>query len=128
MNTVAIRPTLDSRTRLLALLELWTRVAETRWLAYLVFLAVYLPPTVILAENKLLWDDEFFTLYLSKAGSWSELVRAMSTGADQHPPSFYYLTHLVTSVLGPTNVTFDCSRSAVSRFCASASTRSPGVC
>ena len=59
----------------------------------------------MLARNKLIWDDEFFTLYLSKTASWSVLWSALSTGADQHPPSFYYLTHLILNLAGTTHLT-----------------------
>jgi hypothetical protein len=88
-----------------ALLALWARVANSRPLAYLVFAAIYMPPSLILAHHKLLWDDEFFTLYLSTTKNWSELMRALATGADQHPPSFYYLTHLIFGALGVSNLT-----------------------
>jgi hypothetical protein len=69
-----------------------------------VFTAVYLPVTIWLAAHKLFWDDEFFTLYIS-AGKWPAILDALRTGADQHPPSFYFLTHLITSLLGATHVT-----------------------
>jgi hypothetical protein len=104
MSTIAIgRPTKFPKFEMLA--TLWSRVASSRLLAYAVFLALYLPAMTFLAQHKLLWDDEFFTLYLSNAGSWSELVRAMATGADQHPPSFYWATHLLATVFGASNIT-----------------------
>src|SRR5262249_21065965 len=53
----------------------------------------------------LFWDDEFFTLYLSTTRTWSDLIAALSTGADQHPPSFYWLTHLVVGAFGISSVT-----------------------
>jgi hypothetical protein len=83
----------------------WSSWADSRGLAYLVFAVAYIIPNVILARQKLIWDDEFFTLYLSKAASWNDLWKALSTGADQHPPSFYYLTHLIFKVFGTSNVT-----------------------
>ncbi|HEY2645691.1 MAG TPA: glycosyltransferase family 39 protein [Candidatus Acidoferrales bacterium] len=82
----------------------WSSWTESRAIVYLVFAAAYIVPNVMLAHQKLLWDDEFFTLYLSKTASWSDLWRALSTGADQHPPSFYYLTHLIMKYAGTTNV------------------------
>src|SRR3954470_24298259 len=88
-----------------ALLSVWLRVVNSRLLAYLVFTVMYIPLTMLLANHKLLWDDEFFTLYLSTTHNWSELISAMSTGADQHPPSFYYLSHLISIIFGSTNVT-----------------------
>jgi hypothetical protein len=50
------------------------------------------------------WEDELFTLYIS-AGKWSAILDALKTGADQHPPSFYFLTHLITSLFGATHLT-----------------------
>jgi hypothetical protein len=82
----------------------WSAWAESRTVAYVFFAAVYIVPNIVLARQKLLWNDEFFTLYLSRTASWGELWRALSTGADQHPPSFYYLTHLILKLFGTTHV------------------------
>jgi hypothetical protein len=81
------------------------RCADSRAVAYAFFAIAYIIPNIWLARHKLIWDDEFFTLYLSKTASWSDLWRALSTGADQHPPSFYYLTHLIFKVVGTTHLT-----------------------
>ena len=80
------------------------RAAASRGLVWTLFTMLYLVPTLYLAHRKLLWDDEFFTLYLSRVSSWHELLRALSTGADQHPPSFYYLTHCLLEFFGTHNV------------------------
>ena len=55
-----------------------------------VLAVVYLIATVKLAGVKLLWTDEFFTLYLSRLAP-GELWRALLTGGDQHPPPFFLL-------------------------------------
>jgi hypothetical protein len=83
----------------------WSRWAESRSIAYIFFAALYILPSMVLARQKLIWDDEFFTLYLSKIPNWSELWRALSTGADQHPPTFYYLTHLIFRFAGASHLT-----------------------
>jgi len=83
----------------------WSRCANSRVIAYVFFAIAYIIPSVVLARHKLVWVDEFFTLYLSKTASWSDLWRALSTGADQHPPSFYYLTHLILKVAGTSHIT-----------------------
>jgi len=83
----------------------WSRWAESRSIAYIFFAALYIVPNVVLARQKLIWDDEFFTLYLSRIPNWSELWRALSTGADQHPPTFYYLTHLIFKFGGASHLT-----------------------
>jgi hypothetical protein len=87
------------------MLGTWVRVANSRALAWLSFLLIYSGPTLFLAARKPLWDDEFFTLYLSSTGNWSDLWAALLTGADQHPPIFYYATHLIFGALGASNIT-----------------------
>jgi hypothetical protein len=64
------------------------------------FTLIYLLPTLWLSKYKLFWDDEFFTLYLARIPAWKELLRALSTGADQHPPVFYRLTYLSMQIFG----------------------------
>lgn len=98
-DLVIARPWLSSLNRG------WSRCADSRAIAYTFFAFAYIIPNIILARHKLIWDDEFFTLYLSKTASWSELWRALSTGADQHPPSFYYLTHLIFKMAGTSHLT-----------------------
>jgi uncharacterized membrane protein len=83
----------------------WSRCADSRAIAYLFFAIAYTIPNIWLARHKLMWDDEFFTFYLSKTASWGDLWRALSTGADQHPPSFYYLTHVIFKVAGTSHLT-----------------------
>jgi len=110
--TILVSPNRDTdrdRPRLSSLLRLlyaaWLRCADSRAVACVFFAVVYIIPNVFLARHKLMWDDEFFTLYLSKTANWSDLWRALSTGADQHPPSFYYLTHLIFKVAGTSHLT-----------------------
>jgi hypothetical protein len=51
-------------------------------------------------ESKMLWDDEFFTYYISRSPNISQIWSALATGADQHPPFFYLLTHASMRLLG----------------------------
>jgi len=83
----------------------WSRCADSRAIIYILFTFLYSVPNLVLAHRKLMWSDEFFTLYLSKTRNWSELWRALSTGGDQHPPSFYYFTHLIFKLAGTTHIT-----------------------
>src|SRR5450756_1432976 len=71
-DLVIARPWLSSLNRG------WSRCADSRAIAYTFFAFAYIIPNIILARHKLIWDDEFFTLYLSKTASWSELWRALS--------------------------------------------------
>lgn len=87
-----------------ALTERLRRAAASRALVYAAFTVLYLVPTLWLARGKLFWDDEFYTLYLARAG-WRSLLTALATGADQHPPPFYYLTHWVLQFFGMNHIT-----------------------
>ena len=87
-----------------ALTELLRRAAASRAIVYAVFTVIYLVPTLWLAKYKLMWDDEFFTLYLSRGG-WQSILAGLATGADQHPPPFYYLTHLLFQLFGMSHIT-----------------------
>jgi hypothetical protein len=87
-----------------ALTEQLRRAAASRPLVYVLFTVIYLVPTLWLAKYKLMWDDEFFTLYLSRGG-WHALLAGLGTGADQHPPPFYYLTHCLFQLFGMSHVT-----------------------
>lgn len=71
----------------------------------LFFLPIYFILTTLTARNKLLWDDEFFTLYLSHPNTMKGILEGLKTGADQHPPLFYYFTHQITSVFGLSHLT-----------------------
>src|SRR5262245_24841419 len=62
--------------------------------------ALYFVITAVLASRRLLEHDEFFTLNLSRIASYSELWTALLTGADQHPPLFYRLTHASLEAFG----------------------------
>jgi hypothetical protein len=54
---------------------------------------LYVVLTIQLAKRKLIWTDEFFTLYLSRLDP-RELWAALLTGGDQHPPTFYLMHQL----------------------------------
>jgi len=55
---------------------------------------LFFASTIVLAFQKLMWDDEFFSLYISNASDMSSLWAALMTGADQHPPLFYWITRV----------------------------------
>lgn len=60
--------------------------------------ALYLAITIQLAKTKLIWTDEFFTLYLSRL-SMKDLWAALLTGGDQRPPFFYLIHQWVSAAL-----------------------------
>ncbi len=84
--------------------KLASAIENSRIWPLAIFLAIYFPLTAFLASRKLMWDDEFFTLYISRPGSMSEILKALATGADQHPPFFYFLVHQIMAVLGSSHL------------------------
>ncbi len=56
------------------------------------FSLLYLVSTCLLASRKLMWNDELFTLYLSRLPGLSDIWSALATGADQIPPFFHIIT------------------------------------
>src|SRR4026207_1486023 len=53
---------------------------------------VYAVVVFVLCQQKLLWNDELYTLYFARLPQWSALWAALSTGADQIPPTFILIT------------------------------------
>ncbi len=74
-----------------------------RWWAMLLFTALYLPLTLERAAVKPLWEDELFTLAISRQ-TLPEMYRALATGADQHPLPFYVVTHAALATGLPTEI------------------------
>lgn len=91
----------------LAQLEKIAEAFEARgsFLVFAIFVPIYLGITSTIARHKLIWDDEFFTLYLSRPHTMAQMLEGLKTGADQHPPLFYYLIHQVTALFGLSHLT-----------------------
>src|SRR3972149_1994188 len=68
------------------------------------FSIVFLISTCWLASRKLMWNDELFTLYISRLPSVSDIWSALSTGADQTPPFFHIITRASFSLFGVNHV------------------------
>jgi hypothetical protein len=65
---------------------------------------MFLLLTCAIASKRMLWNDELFTLYISRLGSLSDILAVLSTGADQSPPTFYLLTHVLLKLLGESHL------------------------
>lgn len=95
-------------SRFMEALESLARKAERGASAPVVlaaFTLLYLPAALLVASSKLLWDDELYTLFIAKTGSLQGILKALETGADQHPPGFYYLTNLILQIFPLTYIT-----------------------
>jgi len=106
-NVVSLQHAKERVSWTLAQLEKIAESFEARGslLVLAIFLPVYLIVTTTIARQKLIWDDEFFTLYLSRPNTMAQILEGLKTGADQHPPLFYYLIHQITSLLGTSHFT-----------------------
>ncbi len=68
------------------------------------FSMLYLIVTCLLAWEKLLWNDELFTLYISRLFTLNEVWSALLTGAEQLPPFFYVITRTSLALFGVNNI------------------------
>src|ERR1700760_2405656 len=78
---------------------------EQRWpyllaLIILLFLAV----TLVLDAKRPLWNDELFTLYISRQSSLRGVWNALLTGAEQLPIFFFVVVRLFTGLLGNNSI------------------------
>jgi hypothetical protein len=64
------------------------------------FSILYLAVTCLLASYKLLWNDELYTLYISRLSSLSDIWSALLTGAEQLPPFFYMIRRPILTLFG----------------------------
>lgn len=88
-------------------LEIVTEVVRVfcdkrRVLCLVVVSGFYFGIAGLIASWRMLWNDELFTLYIARLSNLSEILAALSTGADQNPPSYYLLTHVFLKLLGET--------------------------
>jgi hypothetical protein len=75
-------------------------------LSALVCTLPYLVIAYLVCEAKMLWDDEFFTVYIARSPTLKDIWTALETGADQHPPFFYILTHFSIRLVGESHLAF----------------------
>ncbi|MBE7542799.1 MAG: glycosyltransferase family 39 protein [Solibacteraceae bacterium] len=62
--------------------------------------AVYFLTCWRISSSRPLWNDEIFTLYLSRYDNWAGLLGWLRMAADQQPPLFYVLTHWSLGLIG----------------------------
>src|SRR5262245_39805939 len=64
------------------------------------FSVIYLAVTCLLASQKMMWNDELYTYYISRLSSMSDIWTALMTGAEQIPPFFYTVTRSSMALFG----------------------------
>jgi Dolichyl-phosphate-mannose-protein mannosyltransferase len=55
---------------------------------------------IVLAARKPLWNDELFTLYISRLPSVGDIWSELETGVEQTPPAFYVVTRASLALFG----------------------------
>ena len=75
--------------------------ARSRWVQPLAWtaLAVGIAGAAGRASQRLLWNDELFTLYTSQLAS-VDIFKALATGLDLHPPAGYFVVKATTLIFG----------------------------
>jgi hypothetical protein len=73
---------------------------HTKLLSIAWFSALYLPATLLIAAARPLWNDEIFTYYIARRPTLAGIWEILTTGVDQIPPVFYWLTRACMSLPG----------------------------
>jgi len=79
--------------------------AAWRWWIVGAVSLLYLVVTCVLAQNKLFWNDELFTVYISRFPTVSDIWAFLATGVEQLPPTFHILTRVVVQLFGEHHLT-----------------------
>ena len=67
---------------------------------------IYLGIVSILASEKLFWNDELYTFYISRLDRLSDVWQALLTGVEQLPPLFFIITRGSTALFGSSGFAF----------------------
>ena len=81
-----------------------TALRVWRWWIVGAVSILYLATTGVLAHYKLFWNDELFTVYISRLPV-SDIWRFLETGVEQVPPTFHALTRIVLGLFGEHHLT-----------------------
>ncbi len=64
------------------------------------FSILYFVVTYLIASQRLMWNDELHTYYITRLPGFSDVWSALLTGAEQLPPFFYVVTRLSVTLFG----------------------------
>ena len=65
---------------------------------------LYLAVTAVLAQRKLMWNDELYTYYMARLPSMSDVWAALMSRGEQTPPFFYFTTRVSFDLFGVNNL------------------------
>ena len=80
------------------------RADRSRVLPITVLSLLYLAVTVVLAQRKLMWNDELYTYYMARLPSMSDVWAALMSRGEQTPPFFYLTTRVSFDLFGVNNL------------------------
>ncbi len=91
-----------SLCRTKALLE---RIARSQRFLLVLFFFIYTAGFGLIGAKKILWNDELFTLYISRLPHFDDIWAALKTGAEQTPPLSFAITRASVCMLGTSGLT-----------------------
>lgn len=80
-------------------------LASRRWWFVGVVAFLYFSITCGLAQYKLFWNDELFTVYIARLPTLADIWTILATGVEQLPPTFHILTRLLIRLAGEHHLT-----------------------
>ncbi len=80
------------------------RIAKRKLLLILFFSIFYFLGFCLIASQKVMWNDELFTFYIARLPHFSDIWKALLTGAEQTPPLSYVVTRFFWGLFGVTSL------------------------
>ena len=80
------------------------RSTRSRVLPFVALSLLYLAVTVVLAQRKLMWNDELYTYYMARLPSMRDVWAALMSRGEQTPPFFYCATRVSFDLFGVNNL------------------------
>ncbi len=80
-----------------------TLMSDRPWVGIGLVSILYWLLTLYMASKRMLWIDEFLTLYSVRLKTVADVWKFMLTGGDQTPPYFMILTHALDALFGRTD-------------------------
>ena len=80
------------------------QVDGSRVLPFVALSVLYVAVTVVLAQRKLMWNDELYTYYMARLPSMRDVWAALLSRGEQMPPFFYWTTRVSFDLFGVNNL------------------------
>lgn len=80
------------------------KIGKRKLLLLSIFAVFYFTGFCLIASEKVIWNDELFTFYISHLPHFTDIWNALLTGAEQTPPLSYVVTRAFWDIFGVTNL------------------------